>query len=249
MKKRPFVISVLAYLYFASPLFIFLELMWTNNIVLANISATFSLINWHVILMMVLTPIVGFGIWSVKKWGYYLLLAHSVLLIFNNIFLYTIQKAPVPLWAVIVFTVMLVGVIIAFVRKEVYAPYFNPRIRWWEQAARYYYDKMRVIVKKQGTDATIFEAKSFDLSETGAFVVSDKKVSIGDKFSMELILADRSMLYTDGEVVWVNKPTKKKGGHPGGFGCRFLTPNNLFKKRIRFHMMDIGAKIKERSVN
>jgi Tfp pilus assembly protein PilZ len=107
---------------------------------------------------------------------------------------------------------------------------------------------MRIIVKKFGTDATMFEAKSFDVSETGAFVVSDKKVSVGDKFSMELILADRSMLYTDGEVVWVNK-AKKKSDHPSGFGCKFITPNNLFRKRIRFHMMDIGAKIKERSMN
>ena len=248
MKKRPFVICVLSYLYFASPLFIFLELMWMNNIGFARIGATFSYFNWHVLLMMVLTPIVGAGIWSVKKWGYYLLVAHSVLLIFNNIFLYTTKKTLVPLWAVIVFTVLLVGVIITFVRKEVYSPYFNPRIRWWEQAARYYYDKMRIIVKKFGTDATMFEAKSFDVSETGAFVVSDKKVSVGDKFSMELILADRSMLYTDGEVVWVNK-AKKKSDHPSGFGCKFITPNNLFRKRIRFHMMDIGAKIKERSMN
>lgn len=211
MKKRPFIISILAYLYFASPLFIFLELMWFNNIGLARIGTTFAYINWHVILMMVLTPIVGFGIWSVKKWGYYLLLAHSTLLIFNNIILYATKKTPIPLWAAIVFTVLLVGVIITFVRKEVYAPYFNPRLRWWEQAVRYYYDKMKIIVKKLGTETTMFEAKSFDISETGAFVVSDKKVSIGDKFSMELVLADRSMLYTDGEVVWVNKPKKKEG--------------------------------------
>ena len=197
--------------------------------------------------MIVLTPIVGYGIWSVKKWGYYLLLTHSVLLILNNIVLYAVKATPVPLWIVITFNMLLLGVIIAFVRREVNAPYFNPRLRWWEQAARYYYDKMRIIVKKIGTDKTIFEAKSFDVSETGAFVVANNKVAVGDKFSIELVLADKSMLYTDGEVVWVNKP--KKTSNPAGFGCKFMNHNNLFRKRIRFHLMDIDAKIKERAVN
>jgi Tfp pilus assembly protein PilZ len=248
MKKRPFVIKALAYLYFVSPLFIILELMLVYKINPTRLSLTFFYINWHVVLMMVLTPIVGFGIWSVRKWGYYLLLGHSIFMILNNIVLAVARITPVPIWAVIIFNLLLLGIIVTFVRKEVYAPYFNPRIRWWEQAARYYYDKMRVIVKKLGTDTAVFEAKSFDVSETGVFVVTDKDVSIGDKFSMELVLADKSMLYSDGEVVWVNKP-KKADTNPTGFGCKFIMPNSLFKKRIRFHMMDIGAKIKERALN
>lgn len=244
MKKRPFIIRLLSYLYFAAPIFIILEIMWSYSV---SPVRAITFINWHAALMMVLTPIVGYGIWSVKKWGYYLLLAHSALLIFNNIVLYAAKVTPVPLWAVITFNVLLLGVIVTFVRKEVNAPYFNPRLRWWEQAARYYYDKMRIIVKKIGTDKTVFEARSFDVSETGAFVVANNKVTIGDKFSFELVLADKSMLYTDGEVVWVNKP--KKTDNPAGFGCKFMNHNSLFKKRIRFHLMDIDAKIKERAVN
>jgi len=244
MKKRPLIIRLLSYLYFASPLFLILEIMWLYGV---NPIRALHFINWHVAFMMILTPIVGYGIWSVKKWGYYLLLAHSILLMINNIILYAVNVTPVPLWAVITFNILLLGVVIAFVRKEVNTPYFNPRLRWWEQAARYYYDKMRIVVKKLGTDKTIFEARSFDVSETGAFVVANNKVTIGDKFSLELVLADKSMLYTDGEVVWVNKP--KKTDNPAGFGCKFMNHNNLFKKRIRFHLMDIGAKMKERAVN
>ncbi len=244
MKKRPLVIRVLSYLYFAAPIFIILEIMLSYGV--GPIRA-FAFINWHAAFMMLLTPIVGYGIWSVTKWGYYLLLGHSVFLIFNNIVLYAVNATPVPLWVVLTFNVLLLGVIVTFVRKEVHAPYFNPRLRWWEQAARYYYDKMRIIVKKVGTDKTIFEAKSFDISETGAFVVASNKVAVGDKFSLELVLADKSMLYTDGEVVWVNKP--KKTDNPAGFGCKFMNHNNLFRKRIRFHLMDINAKMKERTVN
>jgi len=244
MKKRPLVIRFLSYLYFAAPIFLMLEIMLVYGV---GPRMAFHYVNWHVVLMMVLTPTVGYGIWCVKKWGYYLLLVHSALLIFNNIVLYAAKVTPTPLWTVITFNVLLLGVIIAFVRKEVNAPYFNPRLRWWEQAARYYYDKMRIIVKKFGTDKTVFEARSFDISETGAFVVANNKVSIGDKFSLELVLADKSMLYTDGEVVWVNKP--KRTDNPAGFGCRFTGHNDLFRKRIRFHLMDINAKIKERAVN
>ena len=246
MKKRPLMITVLSHLYFISPVFVLLELMWAYDISPARIGTVVNYMNWHVVLMMVLTPIVGIGIWTVKKWGYYLLLVHSVFMIFNNATLYAVNRTPIPLWTIVVFNLFLVGVIVLFVRKEVYSPYFNPRIRWWEQAARYYYDKMRIIVKKLGTDVPVFEAKSFDVSETGAFIVSDKKVAVGDKYSMELVLADRSMLYTDGEVVWVNE--KNKTNNPNGFGCKFIKPNGVFRKRIRFHMMDIGAKIKEREL-
>lgn len=244
MKKRPIIIRILSYLYFVSPLFVLLEIFLLKSIAPSKISGILPFLNWHVLSMMILTPIVGYGIWSVKKWGYYLLLSHSAFVIFNNITLYVVNRTAVPLWLIIFFNIVMLSLIIVFVRKEVNAPYFNPKIRWWEQAKRYYYDKMRILVKEFGTDKVIFEASSFDVSETGVFIVTDKEVKTTDKFSMELILADRSMLYADGEVVWVNKEMKEE--LPIGFGCRFILPSPMFKKRLRFHMMDIGARIKER---
>jgi len=244
VKKRPLIIRLLSYLYFVSPIAVIIELAWLNNVGIFHLGHIFNFVNWHVLLMFFITPLVGYGIWSVKKWGYYLLILHSVFLIFNNVVLYAGRETLLPLWAIIVCNLALVAVIVAFVKKEVCAPYFNPNIRWWEQASRYYSD-MKITVKEFGTENKLFEAKSFDTSETGCFIVTDRDVDIRDKFSLELSLAKNSILYIDAEVVWGNSK-KKRGGHPAGFGCRFIEPDYLFRKRMSFHMRDIRAKIKER---
>lgn len=244
MKQRPLFIRILAYLYFFSPLFILAEIMLLYDIGFKRIFLLPYMFTWHTITIMLITPLVGYAIWSVKKWGYYVLIAHSVLLLVNNIFLYFQKLTTTPLWAIVVFNLLILGVIIAFVRKEVYAPYFNPQIRWWEQARRYYYNGMRVLVKRLYSDDILFEAKSFDLSETGIFVATGKNVSAGEKFSFEMVLKNSSILYADGEVMWVNR--KKKGEIPAGFGCRFIKEDPLLRKRIRYHLKDIEAVVRQR---
>lgn len=244
MKKRPLIIRLLSYLYFISPLAMVLELMLLNHLGLSNLRYLFNFVNWHVLLMFVLTPLVGYGIWSVRKWGYYLLMVHSVFLIFSNTVLYFGKITLAPFWMIIIFNAILVAVILTFVKKEVYTPYFNPDLRWWEQAARYYHE-MKISVKKFNTEKVLFDARSFDLSETGAFISTDELVEIGNKFSLELLLSSNSIMYIDGEVVWINEK-KDRAGHPVGFGCRFIRPDYLFRKRIRFHMRDINAKMRER---
>lgn len=243
MKKRPFIIKMLSYLYFASPIFIILQLMWAHKIDLDNLNTIRFAFNWHVCMMMALTPVVGYGIWAVKEWGYYLLMGHSMFLFINNVVIYAVHYTSLPIWVVAVFNLAILGIILTFVRKEVKAPYFNPKVRWWENAARYYYKDMRILVKEFNTDKLLFQANSFDLSETGIFVATDNSVRPGEKYSFELILVDNSMLYTDGEVVWINP--KEKGFFPKGFGCKFLPSNALFKKRIRYHLNDIKAKVRE----
>ncbi|MEI6093747.1 MAG: PilZ domain-containing protein [bacterium] len=243
MKKRPSVIKILSYLYFISPVFIILQLMWAQKIGLHNIGDLRYSFNWHVWMMCLLTPFVGYGIWAVKEWGYYLLMGHSIFLFINNVVIYAVHYTVLPVWVVAVFNLAILGVIITFVRKEVKSPYFNPKVRWWENAARYYYKDMRILVKEFNTDKLLFQAGSFDVSETGVFVATDTDVKPGEKYSFELILLDKSMLFTDGEVVWTNP--KEKGQFPKGFGCKFLASNMMFKKRIRYHLRDIKAKVRE----
>ncbi|MBN1115360.1 MAG: PilZ domain-containing protein [Oligoflexia bacterium] len=243
MKKRPLIIKIISCLYFASPIAVFLQLMWLYNIRFSEIGLVAEAINWHVVLMLLLTPLVGYGIWVVKKWGYYLLMAHTVFLISNNIILFFQKTTGLPGFVVLTFNLLLSALIILFVRKEVYAPYFNPNLRWWEQATRYYYDNMKILIKAFDSEKLVFEAGSFDVSETGVFISTDSPVKIGDVFNLEINLNDESILYTKGLVVWVNQGIDK---FPCGFGCKFVDVDAVFKKRIRFHLKDINAKIRER---
>lgn len=243
MRKRPLIIKVISFLYFLSPIGILLEIMLLFGISFSEITLIKELVNWHVILLAVWTPIVGYGVWKVKGWGYYQLLAHSLFVFAGNIILYSSDLTKSPLYIILIFNVLLVGMIIMFVRKEIKAPYFNPNIRWWEQAVRFYFEGMRILVRDFSDPNLMFEAKSFDVSETGAFVATDKDVNIGEKYTLEMHITRESILYATGEIVWVNK---KSGTFPVGFGCRFIGTGQLFKKRIRHHMKDISAKIRER---
>ena len=235
MKKRPLSVLILSYLYFASPVLVLIYLMLTDNMA--------QVLNWRMLSLMVFTPVVGYGIWTIRVWGYFLLIAHSLLLITSNMVSYMMGGTILPLWFISAVSVLSLGVIILFVRKEVRAPYFNPKVRWWKSASRYYYRDMKVLVKEYNSDKLLFEANSFDLSETGVFVSTDRAVNIGDKYSFELILVSNSTLYTDGEVVWANP--KNRSMFPKGFGCWFIEPNGLFRKRIRYHLRDIRAKMRE----
>ena len=112
MKQRPFVIKLLACLYFLSPLFILFEVMELYGIGLNRLFLLQYALTWHTVAMMIVTPVVGYGIWTVRKWGYYLLLAHSAILLINNTVLYSSGLTTAPLWFIITANILIVGVVI-----------------------------------------------------------------------------------------------------------------------------------------
>jgi len=240
MKKKPLMIKIISLIYFLSPIGICLQLIWLYNIKLSKFWLVFDPIywNWQVVLLLISTPFVGFSIYLVRKWGYYTLLAHSILLFINNLIVYFTHLTFFSFFIIIFFNLAILAMIILFVRKEVYAPYFNPNLRWWEQAPRYIYDKMKIYVKEFGTNNLLFEAQSFDVSETGSYITSESTVNNGDIYSLEIHLSD-TILYTDAEIVWANDNINSK--FPKGFGCRFLANNKLFRKTIRYYFKGSGA--------
>lgn len=242
MKKRPLLFKIITLLYFLSPIGITLQLLWLYNIKLSNFWVVFNPIywNWQVLALLITTPIVGYCIWVVRKWGYYALITHSVLLIINNLVVYFSHLTFLNFSIIILFNVALLAMIVLFVRKEVYAPYFNPNLRWWEQAPRYIYDKMKIYVKEFGTNNLLFEAQSFDVSETGSYITCDNtNIKMGDVYSLEIHLED-TILYADGEIVWVNN-SAAGDRYPQGFGCKFLAINKVFRKTIRYYFKGLGV--------
>jgi hypothetical protein len=243
MKKRPFIIKLIALCLILSPIWFITQTMYIFKIQIGYIASVFKLLNWHGWTMLIVSPLVGVGVFKVKKWGFYLLCIFAALSLVSNITIYATGLTTFPIWLIILLNVLILAGLILFVRKEVYAPYFNPNLRWWEQAKRYYYQDMKVLIKEFGTNKLVAEANSFDISESGVFIASDKEVAAGELYSLEMQFAKGGFLFSDAEVVWVNK---EDGSFPKGFGCRFVDATSFLKRRIRFHMKEIGAKIKER---
>ncbi|HPO50199.1 MAG TPA: PilZ domain-containing protein, partial [Spirochaetota bacterium] len=98
-----------------------------------------------------------------------------------------------------------------FISHEIRTVYFNPRVRWWEQSKRFLHEiKVEVEGKAYST---------FDLSETGAFIVDTKELNLemNEIFPVVIDIDDKK-ISCFAEVRWLND---QKGKYPAGYGIKF----------------------------
>jgi hypothetical protein len=198
--------------------------------------------NWQALAFAILTPLIGLCVWTVHRWAYLALIAFTALVLVNNIVVGASGRGVANLAEQLALFAGLALLILIEVRKEFYAPYFNPRLRWWEQAQRYLTDRIRVRVKEFGTNSVLFEANSFDISATGIYVVSGHPVKPGDVFGMDVHLPGGKKSYVTGEVVWMHGGNDR---NPQGFGCRFTAMDRHFKAEIRSAIRALHAGIRD----
>lgn len=151
--------------------------------------ATLTL-SWPELVTMLTSWVVAYGIYKVRLWGYYFFLALSVSYI--SIILKEFFSEPKPENYLLVLGASFLSFFVAlFLQKHVAAPYFNPRIRWWETAPRII-TKLAAHFKVDGTPKPI---DVLDLSRTGAFVtLSDEgALSAGDLVYTHLVHRDISL--------------------------------------------------------
>lgn len=248
-KKRPLAIVIIAIALFLAPLWIFGQVMFFNFQKTHSISGAIELLScrtgMHMLLLAIISIIVGYGVYAVKKWGFYLLITFSVITLISNFTLLYIQKTAFSNWSILLFNLVILGVMVIFARKEIYAPYFNPELRWWEQTRRYYYRNMHVDIVDTATSKIIDKITVFDLSENGAYLVYDKDINIGDIYRLNIHISENeNKIYSvNGEAMWINRDNASIT-HPHGFGCRFIRPDRQFKKGIKSEIKKIKSMIK-----
>jgi hypothetical protein len=181
MKKRPLSIVLISIFYFIEPIGNLAQAAFINKMPLLGRDSILSHLLWSDWIILGLFPVVGVGIYMVKKWGWYLFLGFSALLIFYNIYVYKFLNPNYPLALVVLFIVIITAISFFFMRKNVYAPYFNPRLRWWEVAERYKVPLTTVLVTKNGAAS----CKTVDISKTGCFVNYEGDIPIGSSLMIE----------------------------------------------------------------
>jgi hypothetical protein len=245
MKKRPLSIRLLSLLFLLAPIGFMAELIYLYDIPLKRWDAVFSpeIWTWQVVAIVIITPLVGLCIWTTRRWAYFVLLTYSGLILVNNIAVWLSGKAMSGILERLVLLAGLAVLLFTELRKQFYAPYFNPRLRWWEQAIRYSTDRIHIVVREFGKGTELFQANSFDVSETGIYIVSDREVKIGDMFSMDVVLPGNKMSHASGEVVWTHVGDNR---YPRGFGCRFTTTGRHFKTEVRDAVRALNATMKNR---
>jgi len=86
-------------------------------------------------------PLGALAVFSVKRWGWYLFLGCSAILIGYNLFVF-ILSPRYNILLLVLFNLALSVVAGVLFRKHVIAPYFNPRLRWWATEPRYKIQEM-----------------------------------------------------------------------------------------------------------
>lgn len=231
---------------FLSPLGVLLQLIVLYKIPITYLQAVFTpeLWNWQVVLVTLVTPLVGLCVWSVKKWAYYILLGFAGLSLLNNVILYASGAGFKNLLINAAFNAALIAIVLIFVRKEVSAPYFNPNMRWWEQARRYETHNIRIEARKPDSRQLLFEALSFDISEHGAYVLCSQQVKNDEIFDLEMHSQQSQTIGLKAKIVWAHTD---KDGYPEGFGCRFIFDKPNTKQQIRTLIKQVKEKVSKHS--
>jgi hypothetical protein len=219
MKRRPASIWIMTIVgLLMGPSYLLYQL-WLQSY---DIHATVGSLNPVHLFFTILTIPVSVGIFMVRPWGYFSYLAYSVALI--GYFLLEYFTAPIiNNYGLLLGAVGILGAVSILIQQQVTAPYFNPRMRWWERDARF-----RVNLQADFMiDGDSRKAQLLDLSLSGCYALLDSKVAPGDVVTVEIRLMDHK-IRTLAKVIWENRE------HPGSYGVMFTDLDRETKKELKF---------------
>jgi hypothetical protein len=102
----------------------------------------------------------------------------------------------------------------------------EPKLRWWMTPTRLQTRLPVFVWNREGIQQ--FETETFDISETGAFIVS--RLEIGTKVDVLLPLQNCTAVQCQAEVVRASEP---RGKYPAGVGVRFLNLSWSDQRKLR----------------
>jgi hypothetical protein len=259
-RKRPLAVTLLAIGFALVPIFSWIS--WYTpyllagrpetivDVVLANF-ATAAYGPWglfHAVLMAglwVLFWTVSWGIWKVTNWGFYLCIVSAVANSLFSMIQYGVSKSDGLIEEIVQLNVLNIGVLVNLVffipvllilNKDIMAPFFNPKMKWWEQHPRV--KAMLKIEAEIGGKTESFQ--SFDISASGMFLsmgdLSQRPVgdSYFDKFPAHIYLEDLgTVVQVICTVVWVSDG---KGRAPAGCGVTFEYPRRSDRKQLGLYL-------------
>lgn len=242
MQKKPIFIILVSFVYMSLPIFYYLQVayfervhFWMVGTVLAKANAA----DW---ILAILSVVVGFCIYKVRLFGYYVFMGHALGILGWNIFL-AVTHHNYPKVHLIIFSAITFAIIGLFLRKNIRTPYYNPRMRWWEQEKRFNI-KLPTIVTYQDNQNNS-QGLTYDISASGIFFNGDIEGPVSRKVDITIDYGDMSSFNLEGEVVWITGETAR---HPKGGGIRFLNMDKGDRKKLRASLKDIdqlGKKFKE----
>lgn len=205
----------------------------------------------HSILMgalWVLFVVVAWGIWKVTSWGFYMCIVSAAANSLFSMIQYGFSTSSDGLveelvrfnpvnWGVLLNLVFFIPVIL-ILNKDIMAPFFNPKMKWWEQHPRV--KAMLRIEATIGGQTEYFQ--SFDISGSGMFLgmgdLSQRELGDGylENFEARIHLEETGATVTVlCTVVWVSDG---KGRAPAGCGVTFKFRNGAQKRILSSYLKE-----------
>lgn len=215
--RKPLSILILSLLFLLSPLAILVFNAALNMVPLIGYGSILYRLRIQDLLILSLYPVAALSIFLVKKWGWWTLVSSALLMILYN--LVTLFYNPFASTAlVLLMNGALFAVALLFFRKHLIAPYFHPRLRWWEQDQRYEID---IYLKFLGTDRNVIIS---DISEGGCYIFVDYLIETGAEVPV-MIVCGAFHITLQAKVMRIARESEKYYG----FGLMFLKMDEVQK--------------------
>lgn len=194
--KRPVSILVFSIIMLLTPFVTILVNAYMNILPLWGPGSIFSRMVLSDILILFVYPVSAVSIYLVSKAGWWTFIASAACIFAYNIAAY-ISNPMISIIGVLIFNLLLFVAAGFFFRKHTIAPYFNPRLRWWEQASRYDIDLGVSLEYSDSYELGYLE----DISMGGCFIRISENITIGNTYPLKLSLGNEMSVSIRGRIM------------------------------------------------
>ncbi len=169
---------------------------------------------------------VGYALWEMKRWAWYLFVIVNVLIVYeNSLMAFHYGESLHPVLAFL-FSVLTVLLLTYQVGREIRVPYFFPKIRWWETDPRY---RLSVPVTVTRSTGALLSADIMDLSRGGCFIKLRNELGQDEEVALSFTVFNIP-LKCEGVIVWRTRSTVTT---PKGVGIKFTDLGRAEKRSLR----------------
>ena len=196
-----------------------------------HISTTIAMDLW---VLSAASIVAAFGVWRVRPWGFALFFIFILGVLGGDILHIVKNPASLNFWDLVDVSLVALGVIF-ILQKHVTAPYFNPKIRWWERPSRHRV-AMTATILVSGQPVV---SQLLDVSSTGCFLDSPASLNAGDVVSMDLQFKEFKF-ESPARVI-------RNSSNPKGVGLMFVDSTTENKREIKRIIKDLKRNMNDQA--
>ncbi|MBN2656501.1 MAG: PilZ domain-containing protein [Spirochaetales bacterium] len=215
--RKPFSIVLISVLFLISPAGILVFNAALSLVPLIGYGSIITRLPIQDLFILMLYPLCALSIWMVRKWGWWILIISAVLMMLYNVAALFFNPFASAL-LVLIMNGALFSVALLFFRRHLIAPYFHPRLRWWEQDQRYEID---IYLKFLPMDRNVIIS---DISRGGCYVFVDFLIEVGSVLPV-LIVCGSFHITLNARIMRIARETDQYYG----YGLMFLKTDEVQK--------------------